>query len=121
MGEIYRRAREGNKGLKKKLPDLIDDAEENRALMVPSAVRDSEKGYVVTGFTWGKMAHSIDIYKVVNKYIDGMADLRRAMRLVDYLQGKGLRYFPWDHRVKLQEDIKGLVHALSQGGYGAGE
>lgn len=107
----------------KKLPDLIDDAEENRALMVPYAIRDTMKGYIVTGFTPGKMAQTIDVYGIVSVYVDKLSDrnMGRALRLVDYLRGKALGYFPWRHRDQLREDITGLVRALSKGGYGSEE
>ncbi len=101
----------------KKLPDLVDDAAENRALMVPFAVRDDIGIRTVTGFTWGKMEHSIDIYKIIGKYVDEMTNVGRALRLVDYLRGKALRNFPWRHREQLSEDIKNLVVELSRGGY----
>ena len=105
----------------KKLPDLFDDAEENRALMVPFSVRKAEDAHFVTGFTFGKMAHSIDIHKIISKYIDGMPNMGRALRLVDYLRGKALRNFPWSHRDQLRSDIAGLARCLSKGGYSADE
>ena len=105
----------------KKLPDLFDDAEENRALMVPFAVRDDIGIRTVTGYTWGKMAHSIDIYKIIGEYVEAMPNPGRALRLCDYLRGKALRNFPWTHRDQLRSDIAGLARCLSKGGYSADE
>ncbi len=107
----------------RKLSDLIEDAEENRALMVPYAIRDTGKGYVVTGYTAQKMMQTIDVYRIVGGYVDALSDrnMGRALRLVDYLRGKVMGRFPWGHRDQLRSDIAGLARCLSQGGYSTEE
>lgn len=112
--------------MRKKLPDLIENTE-RLALIIGTApgLRFHEPDGTVykTGQTGGNINYVIDIYGVVDKYVDALSDrnMGRAMRLVDYLRGKAMGRFPWGHRDQLREDIAGLIRALSGGGYGVEE
>ena len=100
--------------------DIIEDAEEAGALARASfAVRDTEKGYFVTGYTYQRLVLSIDVLGHFRCFFMSLFDKDpgRALRLLDHMRGKRIGKFPWRHRVQVKEDVKDLVAFLRKGGY----
>ena len=87
--------------------------------MVPFAVRDTEKGYYVTGYTYQRLVLSVDVWNHFKCFSMSLFDRDpgRALRLLDHMRGKRIGKFPWRHRVQVKEDVKDLVVFLRKGGY----
>jgi hypothetical protein len=79
--------------------------------MVPSAPRDTQKGFIVTGFTFSKLHMTIDVQRIITANVFGLAAQHsgRALRLIDYLKGRRIYTFPWRHRDQLRQDLEELV------------